>query len=128
MLEDDDYYIGEVRNFKKEGKGKIYDKNNNIVYDGEFVNGLFEDNGRYNHPDNDKYYIGEFKGGEANGKGKLYNNNGLLRYDGEWANEKPHGMGTYIKYDIPNGPNYLFVNLKMVKKMGKERFSIKIIR
>ena len=53
------YYIGEMLNGIPHGKGIIYYKNGNILYDGDFVNDKAEGNGKYINENGD-YYIGEF--------------------------------------------------------------------
>ena len=41
IFEDGEYYIGEFKNDKRNGKGIEYYKNGNIKYEGEFINGEF---------------------------------------------------------------------------------------
>ena len=41
------------------------------MFDGYFINGKFDENGKYIF-ENGRYYIGQFKNGLRNGKGKLY--------------------------------------------------------
>ena len=38
---DGDYYISELKNGIWNGKGKLYDKNGNLIYEGEFINGEY---------------------------------------------------------------------------------------
>ena len=47
---------------KKNGIGVIYDKNDNIIYDGDFVNDKYEGIGIYNYEDG-KYYLGQWLNG-----------------------------------------------------------------
>lgn len=56
-------YSGEMKNDKKNGKGKTFFANGAVEYDGEFKNDM------------------------RHGKGKLYDENGGLEYDGEWKND-----------------------------------------
>lgn len=58
------YYIGEVKNGKKHGKGTHFYK----IPEGKGK--LILDNGNY--------YIGSFKKGERHGKGKSYDSKGTL--------------------------------------------------
>ena len=55
----------------KHGKGIIYYKNEDIKYEGDFINNKYEGNGKYIH-ENGNYYIGEFKNGLRHGKGIIY--------------------------------------------------------
>lgn len=98
------FYLGRANNKIAEGKGKFYDKNKNIIYDGEFKNNLYDGKGKLYKVNNTEksvlYYEGEFVEGKINGKGKQYEtsgeNTGNLIYEGEFYNEKYNGYG--IKY------------------------------
>ena len=88
---DGTYYIGEFKCGKYDGKGTLFDKNDQIIYEGYFVEGLYEGKGKMNL---DKYYyIGEFKEGKFDGKGKLFKNNNLF-YEGDFIDGKFNGKGT----------------------------------
>ena len=50
---DGTYYIGEFKCGKYDGKGTLFDKNDQIIYVGYFVEGLYEGKGKMNL---DKYY------------------------------------------------------------------------
>ena len=41
IYKDDKYYIGNWKNNKKYGIGTFYDKEGNIIYNGEWVWGIF---------------------------------------------------------------------------------------
>ena len=58
----------------------MYYSNGNIKYDGNFINGKREGNGKYIYEDED-YYIGQWANGLRNGKGKLYYKKGNIMYD-----------------------------------------------
>lgn len=70
-LEDFNYYIGKVENGLPNGKGKKYDKDDILIYEGNFLNGKYEGIGHLNLG-NDRYYYGNFKHGKYNGKGIIY--------------------------------------------------------
>ena len=57
------------------------------MYEGDFVNGKFEGNGKYIW-EHGGYYIGQCKNGLANGKGTLYNKNGDIIQKGNWINDE----------------------------------------
>ena len=59
------------------GKGTQYNKNGDIVYEGDFVNGVKEGNGKHFYDDG-TYYIGRFKNGVSHGKGIQYNKDGKI--------------------------------------------------
>ena len=64
------------------GKGKEYYKNDNIIYDGDFVNDKYEGNGKLIF-ENGEYYFGQWLNGLQHGKGKEYYKNGNIKYDGD---------------------------------------------
>ena len=53
FYEDDKYYIGEFKNNIPNGKGIKYYLIGNILYEGDFINGKFEGNGKYIYDDGD---------------------------------------------------------------------------
>ena len=83
IYEDGKYYIGQLKNDYRHGKGILYYKNGNIKYDGDFFDNKFEGNGKLVFEDG-QYYIGEFKKGFRNGKGIEYYANGTIKYEGEF--------------------------------------------
>ena len=98
ILDNGDYFIGELKNNKKNGKGIIYYNNGNIKYEGDFINDNFGGNGKSTF-ENGEYYIGEFKNGLKNGKGIYYYNNGNIKYQGDFINDKFDGNGKCIWED-----------------------------
>ena len=57
IWEDDKYYIGEFKNKLPHGKGIKYYKNGNIQYEGDFINGKREGNGKYIYDYGDYYIV-----------------------------------------------------------------------
>ena len=109
-----DYYIGELKNGKMNGKGKIYFKNGNVKYMGDFVNDkkegigqyFFETDEYYFIEDHKKfnlligdYYIGPWLNDKMYGIGKIYLRDGRLKYQGDFVNNKLEGYGKYIFED-----------------------------
>jgi len=84
---DGKYYIGQLKNDHRHGKGILYYKNGNIKYEGDFVENKFEGNGKLILEDG-QYYIGQFKNGFKHGKGIEYYSNGSIKYEGEFENDK----------------------------------------
>ena len=99
QYDDGTYYEGNVNdNGLPNGKGIIYDKNNNISYDGDFVNGKKEGKGKLYSKSEKYYYIGEFKNDKRHGKGtEYYFKNNNIHYEGDFVDDKKHGKG--IEYD-----------------------------
>ena len=86
-------YKGDIKNFKKEGKGK--EKTNDYFYEGDFVNDLWHGHGKiifYNH--NGDSYEGQFTNGEITGKG-FYIWKNKHTYLGDFVAGKMHGRGIY---------------------------------
>ena len=82
-----EYYIGQFKDNKFNGKGIKYDKNGNIIYEGDFINGRREGNGKM-FDEIGNYYIGQFKDNLRNGKGKVFLPNGIMIYNGIFINDK----------------------------------------
>lgn len=77
-------YIGNYFNNRENGRGKKIMHKLGYVYEGFFVDGLFEGMGKQYFTNGD-YYVGEFKNGMRYGKGVFKFVNGD-EYDGEWVN------------------------------------------
>ena len=130
-------YIGEYLNGERNGKGKEFDYNENLVFEGEYSNGkkwngkgygkngdiIYElKNGKgfvkeYYYFSDKLYYKGGYLNGEKNGKSKNYYNNTII-FEGEYFNGKRNGKGK--EYDF-NG-NLIFEGeyLYDYKIKGKE--------
>ena len=87
IYENGEYYIGEMLNGLRHGKGKEYYKNGTIMYDGNFVNGKREGDGKY-IDESGNYYIGQWLNDLQHGKGIVYYKNGTIMYDGNFINGK----------------------------------------
>ena len=85
-------YIGNLKNYKKEGKGKIICKN--YVYEGDFVNDKKHGKGKLEYNDNGNKYEGEFNNDDINGYG-LYTFKNKHTYKGQFSNGLFHGKGLY---------------------------------
>ena len=103
LFENNEYYIGQSFNGKKQGKGIILYQNGNIKYEGYFINGEKEGKGKYVFEDG-SYYIGQWLKGKKHGKGKLCYNSGKILYEGDFVNDKVEGDGRYID---ENGDYYI---------------------
>jgi len=128
-LENGNFYNGDMKDGLKCGKGIEYDKNENIIYNGEFVNDKYEGEGKYIY-ENGEYYIGQFKNGLENGKGIKYYMNGNIKYDGDMVNGKAEGDGKYIyengeyyigqfKNDLKHGKGIIFYENGNIKYDGE---------
>ena len=95
-----DYYDGEFVNGKKEGEGKLIYMNGN-KYEGSFARGRQNGRGKLTQIDGDTY-DGEWKDGRTNGQGTRYHNNGD-KYIGNHLNNLRNGKGYYL---FANGDSY----------------------
>ena len=123
FYENGSYFYGQMINDLEHGKGKVYDMNDRLIYDGDFVEGKFEGNGIYLLED-DGHYIGQFLDGLEHGKGIIYDNKGNVRYEGDFVKGKYHGDG---KYNFEEGGFYIGQWENVIKLMVKGKNMIKII-
>ena len=89
-------YIGDFKNMKRWGKGKL--ATDKIIYEGEFYNNMIHGKGRIKFLKNSVEYIGNFNNNKIDGKGAIKFKNGD-KYDVEIKN------GEIIKIE-----NDIFVN------------------
>lgn len=84
-------YKGDLKNFKKEGKG--VEKTSDFNYEGEFKNDIKHGKGKI-HYNNGDSYEGQFNNGEITGKG-FYTWKNKHTYLGDFVGGKMHGRGLY---------------------------------
>jgi hypothetical protein len=84
-------YKGDLKNFKKEGKG--VEKTSDFNYEGEFKNDIKHGKGKI-HYNNGDIYEGQFNNGEITGKG-FYTWKNKHTYLGDFVGGKMHGRGLY---------------------------------
>ena len=77
--------IQDIINQKKRfGEGREFYENGKLKYEGNFINDLYEGDGKYFF-ENDDVYIGQFKNGKPNGEGCTVRN-GIILYEGVYEN------------------------------------------
>ena len=105
-------YMGEFKDMKKWGKGKLV--TNKYIYEGDFNNDKIEGNGKIKFLKSGIEYEGTFLNNSIEGSGKFKWINGDI-YEGEVKEGKMHGTGIY-KYR--NGKIYkgLFEEGQIVHK------------
>ena len=103
IYENGHYYIGDIKEGKKHGKGTEYRGGEEIVYEGEWIDDKYEGKGKLIE-EYDHYYIGEFKKGKKHGKGIKYHKLGYKWYEGNYFNDKREGKG--IEYEFYERKNY----------------------
>ena len=93
--DDQGIYIGQKNsNNEKEGKGIVIYKNTNNCFIGHWEKNLKESNCKLYDKDWNVILEGNFSKGLLNGKGMKILENGT-RYEGNFENDKINGMGTY---------------------------------
>lgn len=120
-------YIGDFLNGKKNGYGKLYNKNDNTIYEGTFLNDersgegveyiegtSYEYKGSWLNNKKNGYgeiiyndgtkYVGNFENGEIKGEGiKTYSSGKIIK--GNWL-DKDHLSGEDCRYYEPDGQLY----------------------
>ena len=104
------YYVGYWDNGRQFKKGKVFDKKNNLLYDGEYKNGVKEGIGVFYYQSGEKYE-GKFMNGVKEGKGTFYWKNGN-KWEGYFKNDKMNGEGIF--YDGEDSFSAIYKNGELV--------------
>eukprot|EP00804_Cyclotella_cryptica_P016739 CCRYP_002034-RA/>CCRYP_002034-RA protein AED:0.26 eAED:0.26 QI:348/1/1/1/1/1/2/131/940 len=114
---------------KRTGKGTMtYD--GGAVYEGDFVDDVYEGYGKYTWEDMDEYE-GEWKAGERNGKGIFRGGDGVVEYS-MYENGKPIGDGISWAPDrktafrMKDGIRALELLVAEAESISKEKFDLPI--
>ena len=94
----------------KNGKGKEYNFEGELIFEGEYLNGKRNGKG-IEYENGNLIFKGEYLNGKRNGKGKEYDGKDLI-FEGEYLNGiKWNGKGCdkygNLEYDIKNGKGYI---------------------
>ena len=105
---------GNIINELKNGKGylKLYNKYNNLIFEGEFINGIQNGKGKEYYDNGILKYEGEYIHGLRNGKGKRYHTNGKIHYEAEYLfgkvwNIKEYDINNNIINELKEGKGYI---------------------
>lgn len=110
IMYDGDRYVGEYKDGKPNGKGKLYYSDENLsTYEGEFVNGKRQGQGVIIWKSGSRYE-GAWIDDMREGQGKMFWANGE-RFDGEWMSDKMLN-GTYVYTDGAKYIGYFLYGLK----------------
>ena len=95
--------------YETKTQGKIYSgKTNNLLFEGEYLNGKRNGKGKEYYDNGKLNYEGEYSNGKRNGKGKEYSDDGKLKFEGEYKNGyrwSGQGFGQFdnIVYELEEG-------------------------
>ena len=118
--EDGTYYKGEFLENKRHGYGTLFNKNDDIIFEGKFENDKYRE-GRLFDKDG-SYYEGPFLDNKKHGKGILYSKYNKIIYEGEFDNDKKVDNNQQNISFINNDKNYIYNTnkfLSLIQQFGK---------
>ena len=95
-------FEGKFQNGLKNGKGKEYDQEGNIIFDGEYQKGKkFKGTGKEFDVNGNIIFEGEYENGiKWQGIGKEFDKRGNVKYEGEFKEGKRNGKGKKYKKGV----------------------------
>ena len=87
IYENKDYYVGEWKDYLRNGIGTLYNKYGKIIYAGEWKNNLKNGQGKLYYKNGKIKYEGNWVDDKKDGEGKFYDENWKIIYDGIWKND-----------------------------------------
>ena len=90
-------YVGEFKEGLLCGSGILYDKNGDVIYDGQWQDNKFHGKGTRLFSNGEKY-VGEYVAGKMHGHG-TYTFPGKWEYTGDFRNSRRTGQGTCVYAD-----------------------------
>ena len=94
-------FNGKIILYETNNKGKEYDKDGELIYEGEYLNGERNGEGMEYNNEGETIFEGQYSKGKRNGKGREYYNNKLI-FEGEYLNGKRWNGNGYDKNDNYN--------------------------
>jgi len=101
-------YIGNWKEGNMTGEGVLFDKNNKLIFEGNYYNNKKYGKGRFILKDNE-YYEGEFFDDKMEGKGTYYYQNGD-KWEGYFKNNMKNGVGIMTYHNSKDVFLYEFEN------------------
>jgi hypothetical protein len=101
-------YIGNWKEGSMTGEGVLFDKNNRLIFEGNYYNNKKYGNGKFIIKDNE-YYEGEFFDDKMEGKGTYYYQNGD-KWEGYFKNNMKNGVGIMTYHNSKDVFLYEFEN------------------
>ena len=94
------YFKGKYIKYESKKFGREYDYEDNLVFEGEYLNSRRNGKGKEYYNYNDKLlFEGEYLKGRRKGKGKEYYDNGDLKFEGQYLNGERYGSGKEYYYN-----------------------------
>ena len=107
--------------YESKGKGKEYNNDDKLIYEGEYLNGQRNGKGKEYNENGKLKFEGEYLNGKRNGKGKEYYFHGKLKFDGEYLNNlKMIG----IEYDFKGNISCKYNNINEKRKENDDNGNI----
>lgn len=75
------------------GKSRVYNQNDQLIYQGNLTNGKPEGAGKQYFLNGKLKYNGNFQAGKYHGEGELFGEDGIIMYSGMFENNNYHGEG-----------------------------------
>ena len=115
-------FEGEYKNGERNGKGKEYNKYGKLEFEGEYLNGKRNGKGKEYNKYGKLEFEGEYLNGEKNGKGKEYDSRGKIIFEGEYLNGEKKGVTetkrNYVKFESKLGTEK---NIDLNKNVGAQK-------
>ena len=92
-------FVGMLTDGKINGHGTLYDPEENLRYQGEFLEDQYSGMGESYYRNGNVQYVGQFEANQYEGKGKLYDEEGVLIYEGDFSQGLYEGSGTLYYAD-----------------------------
>jgi len=111
-------YTGHVSGGEATGDGTLYDRNGQMVYEGDFANCMFNGSGKQYYPSGALRYNGQFTDNLYNGTGSYYRESGVEEYVGEHTMGQRNGAGTLYN----SGGNAIFSGQFQMNEIAYSQF------
>ena len=119
-------YIGNWKKGSMDGEGTLYDKDNKLIFEGNYIYNKKNGKGRFIYKDNE-YYEGEFLDDKMEGKGIYYYQNGD-KWEGYFKNNMKNGVGIMTSHNGKDVFLYEFENdnyMRSIQLNSQEIESVK---
>ena len=92
-------FLGTLTDGRINGRGKLFDPEGNLRYQGEFLEDQYSGMGESYYRNGNVEYAGQFEADQYEGTGKLFSEEGTLIYEGDFSQGLYEGSGTLYYAD-----------------------------